>query len=84
MLMKNSKWIIGVKQSVKTLKNLQNTNNVQLHVAKDADEKVIKSLLELAENKKLDIIYIDTMKELGEMFNIDVGAAAALILEENI
>lgn len=84
MLMKNSKWIIGVKQSVKTLKNLKNTNNVKLHVAKDADEKVVKLLLELAEDKRLDIIYIDTMKELGEMFNIDVGAAAALILEEVI
>ncbi|CAM2764557.1 ribosomal L7Ae/L30e/S12e/Gadd45 family protein [Hathewaya histolytica] len=84
MFKKDSKKIIGVKQSIKALKNLESLSYVQVYVARDAAEKVIKPLLELAQNNTLDVIYIPTMQELGEICNIDVGAAAALILENNI
>lgn len=66
--------VVGVKQTVKALKN----NTVKtLYVSKDADESLIKPLIELAEENSIDIIKIDTMKELGRLCGIDVSAATA-------
>ncbi|OSB00100.1 ribosomal L7Ae/L30e/S12e/Gadd45 family protein, partial [Clostridium botulinum] len=63
--------VVGVKQTVKALKN----NTVKtLYVSKDADESLIKPLIELAEENSIDIIKVDTMKELGRLCGIDVSA----------
>ncbi|MDU6879114.1 ribosomal L7Ae/L30e/S12e/Gadd45 family protein [Clostridium tepidum] len=70
--------VVGVKQTVKALKN----NTVKtLYVSKDADESLIKPLIELAEENSIDIIKIDTMKELGRLCGIDVSAATAALLK---
>lgn len=81
MLDNKSNKIVGVKQSVKLLKSLQNYANLKIYVAKDAEIGVIKPLIELAKCKQLEVNYVATMKELGQLCEIDVGAAAALILE---
>ncbi|AVQ38202.1 ribosomal L7Ae/L30e/S12e/Gadd45 family protein [Clostridium botulinum] len=70
--------VVGVKQTVKALKN----NTVKaLYVSKDADESLIKPLIELAEENSIDIINVDTMKELGRLCGIDVSAATAALLK---
>ncbi|MGG7163072.1 ribosomal L7Ae/L30e/S12e/Gadd45 family protein [Clostridium ihumii] len=69
--------VVGVKQTTKTLKS--NRGKV-LYVAKDADENVIKPIIELAKANSLQVEYVDTMKELGDLCSIDVSAATALIL----
>ncbi|APF25851.1 RNA 2'-O ribose methyltransferase substrate binding family protein [Clostridium sporogenes] len=70
--------VVGVKQTVKALKN----NTVKtLYVSKDADESLIKPLIELAEENSIDIINVDTMKELGRLCGIDVSAAIAALLK---
>ncbi|APH13697.1 ribosomal L7Ae/L30e/S12e/Gadd45 family protein [Clostridium botulinum] len=70
--------VVGVKQTVKALKN----NTVKtLYVSKDADESLIKPLIELAEENSIDIIKVDTMKELGRLCGIDVSAAIAALLK---
>ncbi|AJD28016.1 MULTISPECIES: ribosomal L7Ae/L30e/S12e/Gadd45 family protein [Clostridium] len=70
--------VVGVKQTVKALKN----NTVKaLYVSKDADESLIKPLIELAEENSIDIIKVDTMKELGRLCGIDVSAATAALLK---
>ncbi|KEI83887.1 ribosomal L7Ae/L30e/S12e/Gadd45 family protein [Clostridium botulinum] len=70
--------VVGVKQTVKALKN----NTVKaLYVSKDADESLIKPLIELAEENSIDIIKVDTMKELGRLCGIDVRAATAALLK---
>ncbi len=69
--------VVGVKQTVKALKNNQGK---VLYVAKDADNKLIEPIIELAKSNSLQIVFVDTMKELGNLCSIDVSAATALIL----
>ena len=71
------KKLIGIKQCAKAIKNGQ---GVELYVAKDADERLISPLVELAESKNIKVVYIDTMRELGKMCSIEVGSSATLTL----
>lgn len=69
--------VVGIKQTIKALKNNLGS---KLYIAKDADVKLLEPILELAEEKSLEIIQIDTMKELGVLCGIDVSAATALVI----
>lgn len=69
--------VVGVKQTAKALKN---NLGCKLYVAKDADSKLLEPILKLAAGRSLEIIEIDTMKELGVLCGIDVSAATALII----
>lgn len=71
--------VVGVKQTLKTLKN--NKGRV-LYVAKDADSSLTEPVLKLAKVNSLQIIFVDTMKELGNLCAIDVACATALLLED--
>jgi len=71
--------VIGVKQTVKSIKN----NNVKtVYIAKDADDKLVQSVKVLVDENSLEVSYINTMKELGRLCGIDVGAATAAILKD--
>ena len=69
--------VVGVKQTAKALKN---NLGCKLYVAKDADSKLLEPILKLAADRSLEVIEIDTMKELGVLCGIDVSAATALII----
>ncbi|WP_346937922.1 ribosomal L7Ae/L30e/S12e/Gadd45 family protein [uncultured Clostridium sp.] len=69
--------VVGVKQTAKALKS---NLGCKLYVAKDADSKLLEPILKLAADRSLEIIEIDTMKELGVLCGIDVSAATALII----
>ncbi len=75
-LAKHSKISVGIKQSTKAI---QMDKAAMLYVAKDADHNVTNPVVELATEKSIDIIFVETMKELGRACNIDVGAATAVI-----
>ena len=70
--------VVGIKQ---TLKALKKHDCKIVYIAREADENLVRPIIELAEEKSLKIVYMDTMKELGEFCRIDVGAAAALDLK---
>lgn len=70
--------IVGIKQCLKFLKTLEDITEYKFYVAKDADSKIIQPLIELANTKEVEINYVATMKELGLLCSIDVGAAVAL------
>jgi large subunit ribosomal protein L7A len=72
-----SQKVVGVKQTLKALKNYKCKI---VYVAKEADKNLVKPIIELAELNSIPILYINTMKELGELCGIDVGAAVALDL----
>ncbi len=72
----NPKLVIGVKQTTKILINDQAK---LVFVAKDAEQHVVRRIIQLATEKNVEIIFVDTMKELGRACNIDVGAATAVI-----
>lgn len=69
---------IGIKQSLKILKRDQ---AAMVFIAKDAEQYVIRSIVELAEEKQIPIIYVESMLILGKACNIDVGAATAVIVK---
>lgn len=69
---------IGAKQALKALNN--NTAHV-VYIARDAEEHVTRQLIELATKQDIEIVYIETMKQLGKACKIDVGAATAVIVK---
>ena len=71
--------VVGVKQTLKALKNNQGKI---LYIAKDADINITDPILKLAKVNSLQIIFVDTMKELGNLCDIDVASATALLLED--
>lgn len=73
------KKVIGTKETLKCVKNNQCE---KLFIAQDAEPRLIQPLVDLAKEKSLEIVYVDTMKELGQLCGIDVGAASASILRE--
>lgn len=75
-LAKHSKINVGIKQSIKSL-SLDRA--LSLFVAEDADQVMIQKVVELANLKEVEVVYVKTMKELGRACNIDVGAATAVI-----
>lgn len=67
--------VVGIKQSSKALKT---GKGKKLYIAKDVNEAMVSELIELAKANSVEIVYIDTMKELGKLCGIDVKAAAAV------
>lgn len=73
------KKVVGVKQTVKAINNGEGK---VVYIAKDADNKLILTVESLAVQFSLELIYVNTMKELGKLCGIDVGAATAVILND--
>lgn len=71
-------FVVGVKQ---TSKALINQAVQKCYVANDADPRVVNGIIELCKEKNIQLVYVDTMKELGSKFNLSVGAASAAELK---
>lgn len=65
---------IGAKQ---TLKGIEAARLQVVYVAKDADERVTRPLVELALSKGISVEWVETMQLLGKACGIQVGSAAA-------
>ncbi|AND86134.1 50S ribosomal protein L7ae-like protein [Clostridium tyrobutyricum] len=72
------KKVIGIKQTIKAIKN---DSAKIVYIAKDADSSLVHSVEVLIKDNSLEVVYIDTMKELGKLCGIDVGAATAALLK---
>lgn len=70
---------IGTNQTMKALMQMMAK---QLYVARDADERVVNPVVNLARDKGVPVTWVETMKQLGKACGIEVGAAAAAIIEE--
>ncbi|WP_010285029.1 50S ribosomal protein L7ae-like protein [Bacillus timonensis] len=71
------KIIIGTKQTVKAI---QTDIVLEVVVASDADRRVINKVLHLAEERKIPISKVDSMKKLGKACGIEVGASTVAII----
>lgn len=71
--------IVGTKQ---TLKALESGRAEVVYIAKDAETNVTNPVLERCKSLGIEIVYIDTMAELGRACGIDVGAAVACVLKK--
>lgn len=70
--------VIGKKQ---TLRALARDEAEKIYISKDADLHVTKPIEDVCEEKNIEIIYFDNMKELGTSVGINVNAAAAAVLK---
>ncbi|TSB44882.1 50S ribosomal protein L7ae-like protein [Alkalicoccobacillus porphyridii] len=67
---------IGLKQ---TLKALDEDLVSELVVASDAETRVVSQAEQKAQAKRIPIVYVDSMRELGKACGIDVGAATVAL-----
>lgn len=77
--LKDAVRVIGVKQVTKAV---QKGQAEAVFLADDADGRVTKPLLHLAEEMGVSVVHVPTMQELGKACSIEVGAAAAAVLKE--
>lgn len=73
------KKVVGIKQSIKAIKSGEGK---AVYIAKDADEKLIQQVVKLAQEYSLEVTCVNSMKELGKLCGIDVGAATAVLFKE--
>lgn len=70
--------VVGLKQVKRAITN----DNVDIvYIAKDADSNIVGDIENSCKDKSIEIVYVDTMKELGKRCGIDVNAATAAILK---
>lgn len=72
--LKTNQKVVGMKQTIKVLE--KGTAKV-VYIAEDADERMIRQVVELAESQGLPVITVDTMVQLGKECNIEVKTATA-------
>lgn len=70
------KTIIGTKQTVKAIKAGVVKEVV---IAKDAEEKLVASVLEEAKLQGVQVNYVDSREKLGRTCGIQVGTAVVAI-----
>lgn len=76
--LKETKKVVGIKQARRAITN----NEVKaVIIAEDAESKVVQDIIHLCNEKSIEIIYVESMKELGKACGIDVSAAVAAILK---
>lgn len=71
---------IGSKQ---TARAIERGAAQVVFVARDADEAVTREVLGAARARKLEVVVVESMSALGKACGIDVGAAAAAILDSD-
>jgi large subunit ribosomal protein L7A len=70
-------FIVGTKQSAKSLKN---GTVSELLVAMDADPRLTSNIVALASNTGVSVTYVDSMSNLGKTCGIQVGAAVVALI----
>lgn len=70
---------VGVKQTQRALEK----GVVRcVYVAQDAENHVLRPIVDLCQNRQIECVEVGSMDELGRACGIEVGAAVAAILEE--
>jgi len=75
----NGPLVVGTKQ---TLKALEDQEVLTLYIANDADEEIKNQAIQLANSRRVPIVYYNTMEELGKACKIRVGTATAALIKQ--
>lgn len=73
-----SKLQVGYKQAMRALNEDKAS---KIFIAEDSDNHIKDSMKKLASQKNAPVFFVSTMKELGNMCSIEVGASCAVILK---
>ena len=74
----NSKFVVGVKQLKKALKN---GNAHMVFLACNADPAITEPIAALCQQYHVDFAWVRSMNDLGHACGIEVGAAAAAAVD---
>lgn len=70
--------VVGAKQ----VKRALDADQVELvYIADDADGEITREIKEFCQEKQIQVVHVDKMKELGEACKIDISAATAALLK---
>lgn len=76
--LKTRRKMVGLKQTLRALEE----EDVEICIlAKDADDKFKKRVIEACESKSVRVILGDDRKKLGKYCDIEVGAAVICVLK---
>jgi len=70
--------VVGLKQ-VRRVLDLSEAQIV--YIANDAEKEIVSNIEKHCKDEEIPIVYVESMKELGENCEIDIGAAVAAILK---
>ncbi len=73
-----SKRVAGTKQ---VLRALEKETVKTVYLAKDCDDFLYRQIINAAEEHKVPVVRVETMKELGKMCKVEVKTTAAGILK---
>lgn len=76
---KTSTRVVGLKQ---TKKAVDSGRAEIVYIAKDADGHVVIPLEKMCEGKIAEVVYVESMKELGKACHVDVPTAVAAIVKD--
>lgn len=71
--------VVGAKQTRRALKNGKAT---KIFIAMDADPKLLQPMVQEAVHKGVRIEQVETMKQLGEICGISIGAAIVAVVSQ--
>ena len=77
--LQNSKKVVGLKQ---VMRSIEKSVALKVFLAEDVSPNVYEKIVEACKHANVEIEYADTMKQLGNICNIDVPAAVAAILKQ--
>lgn len=78
--LKNMCHVVGSRQ---TLRALKEKKALKVVLAQDANEYAVKEIKALCSYDDVQVIYVQTMRELGNSCGIDRPAAAAAIIKQS-
>lgn len=88
MCIRGGEWMISEQERAflktgfkEVLKSVEKNLAEKIFIAEDVSSSMKDKLTIAAENSGCSILYIETMKELGKICGIDVGASCACILK---
>lgn len=76
--LKNAAHVVGVKQTRKAVKD---QNAIRVFYAEDAEERVLRPIIDMCRETGVALEPVPTMQELGQQCGIEVGAAVAAIIK---
>lgn len=77
-ILADQKKVVGIKQ---TTKALHDDKIKVLFIAEDAEKNLIDHMVQLAMEKTVEVVRVESMNKLGKACGIDVGAAVAAVLK---
>ena len=69
---------VGYKE---TMKAVNNKIAQKVYIADDCDDKIKNAVLDALNSLNIEVYHISSMKELGRLCDIGIGASCAVILK---